>query len=181
MLRFLYLKVSHQVLIGSSMEPVRLLCPWNSPGQHTGVGCHSLLQAIFPTQGSNWGLSHCRQILYHLSHQGSPRILEWVAYPFFSGSSWPRNLTGVCCTAGRLFTSWDTKEALILKSQPPSPYWKLHVHGLSKDGHPHRMPGSCLGPPVPTTLSPDSVLPASWIQKREWRQGSVMVKLYTGI
>ena len=46
--------------------------PWNSPGKNTGVGCHSLLQGIFRTQGSNLGLSHCRQILYHLSHQGSP-------------------------------------------------------------------------------------------------------------
>ena len=41
----------------------RLLCPWNSPGKNTGVGCHSLLQGIFPTQGRNLGLLHCRQIL----------------------------------------------------------------------------------------------------------------------
>ena len=51
----------------------RLLCPWDSPGKNTRVGCHSLLQGIFPTQGSNLGLLHCRQILYHLSHQGSPK------------------------------------------------------------------------------------------------------------
>ena len=44
----------------------------DSPGKNTGVGCHFLLQGIFPTQGSNPGLLHCRQILYHLSHQGSP-------------------------------------------------------------------------------------------------------------
>ena len=49
-----------------------------SPGKNTGVGCHALLQGIFPTQGLNPGLPHCRQILYHLSHQGSPRILEGV-------------------------------------------------------------------------------------------------------
>ena len=53
----------------------------DSPGKNTGVGCRALLQGIFPTQGSNPGLLHCRQILYHLSHQGSPRILEWVASP----------------------------------------------------------------------------------------------------
>ena len=47
------------------------LSPWNSPGKNTGVGCHSLLQGIFLTQGSNPGLQHCRHILYHLSHQGS--------------------------------------------------------------------------------------------------------------
>ena len=50
--------------------------PWNSLGQNTGVGSCPLLQGIFPTQGSNPGLPHCRQILYQLSHQGSPRILE---------------------------------------------------------------------------------------------------------
>ena len=44
----------------------------DSPGKNTGVGCHALLQGIFPTQGSNPGLPQCRQILYHLSHQGSP-------------------------------------------------------------------------------------------------------------
>ena len=47
----------------------------------------SLLQGIFPTQGSNPVLSHCRQILYQLSHKESPRILEWVDYPFSRGSS----------------------------------------------------------------------------------------------
>ena len=52
-----------------------LYSPWNSPGQNTGVGNHSILQGIFPTQGSNPGFLHCRQILYHLSHQGSPLYL----------------------------------------------------------------------------------------------------------
>ena len=42
------------------------------PGTSTGVGCHFHLQRIFPIQGSNLGLPHCRQMLYHLSHQGSP-------------------------------------------------------------------------------------------------------------
>ena len=79
---------------------------WNSPGQNTGVGSLSLLQGIFPTQGANLGLLHCRWILYQLSHKGSPRILEWVAYPFSSRSSWPRNLTRVSCIAGRFFTNW---------------------------------------------------------------------------
>ena len=50
----------------------QLLCPWNSPGKNTGVGSHSLLQGIFPTLGLNLCLLYCRQILYHLSHQGSP-------------------------------------------------------------------------------------------------------------
>ena len=49
---------------------IRLLRPWNSPSKNTGVGCHSLLQGIFPTQGLNPGLLHCRRTLYCLSHQG---------------------------------------------------------------------------------------------------------------
>ena len=47
------------------LQPARLLCPWHSPGKNTGVGCHFLPQGIFPTQGSNWHLLHCRRILYH--------------------------------------------------------------------------------------------------------------------
>ena len=53
-----------------TIQPTRLLCPRYSPGKNTGVGYHTLLQGIFPTQGSNLGLLHCRQILYRLSHQG---------------------------------------------------------------------------------------------------------------
>ena len=55
--------------------------PWNSPGQNTGVGSLSLLQGIFLTQGSNPGLLNCKRILYQLSHQGSPRTLDWVRWP----------------------------------------------------------------------------------------------------
>ena len=51
--------------------PARFLYPWNSSGKNTGVGCHSLLHGIFLTQGLDAGLLHCRQILYHLSQQGS--------------------------------------------------------------------------------------------------------------
>ena len=54
----------------------------DSTGQSTGVGSSSLLQGIFPTQGSNPILLHCRRIIYPQSHQRSPRILEWVAFPF---------------------------------------------------------------------------------------------------
>ena len=71
----------------------------------------SSLQGIFPTQGSNPDLLHCRRILYFLSHQGSPRILEWVAYPFFRGTSRPRDWTRVSCIAGGFSTSWATQEA----------------------------------------------------------------------
>ena len=75
------------------------------------MGSCSLLQGVFPTQGLNPGLPHCRWILYQLSHQGSPRILEWVGYLLSSGSSRPRNWTGISCIAGGFFTSWAIREA----------------------------------------------------------------------
>ena len=84
----------------------------DSPGKNTGVDSHVLFQGIFPTQGSNPGLPHCRQTLYHLSHQGNPWILEWVASPFSRGSSWPRN---VSCIARWLFTFWAPGEAPHLR------------------------------------------------------------------
>ena len=93
----------------------------DSPGKNTGVGYHVLRD--FPTQGSNPGLSHCRRILYRLSHQGSPRILEWVDYPFSRGSSQSRNRTRVSCIANGFFTSWGTREALHLTTR-----FRIHIH-----------------------------------------------------
>ena len=98
-------------------------------------GSLSLLQGIFPTQGSNPSLPHYRQILYHLSHQGSPKILKWAAYPFSRGTSRPRNQTGVSCIAGGLFISWAAgkaqrkvsltgkrTQAMVVKAPNPSHY-----------------------------------------------------------
>jgi len=86
-----------------------------SPKDYT---IHGILQirilkrvAVPFSRGSNPGLPHCRQVLYLLSHKGSPRILEWVAYPFSSGSSWPRSQTRVSWIAGGFFTSWATRES----------------------------------------------------------------------
>ena len=102
--------------------------PWTSPGQNTVVGSFSLLQRIFPNQGSNPGLLNYRRILYQLSHRGSPRILEWVAYPFSSGSFWRMNRTGVSCITGWFFSNWAIREAL--------PYSLLHKkHEISFDFH----------------------------------------------
>ena len=53
-----------------------MVCPWDCLGKNTGMSCHSFLQGICPTQGSNQDLLHCRQILYCLSHQGSPHVYE---------------------------------------------------------------------------------------------------------
>ena len=88
----------------------------DSPGKNTGVSCHVLLQGIFPTQGSNSGLPLCRQILYQLSYQGSPRILEWVVYSFSRGSSQPRCQTDPV--------------ALQVDSLPSEPPWKPMNTGL---------------------------------------------------
>ena len=104
--------------LSPTLWPQGLHSLWNSPGQNTGVGSLSLLQGIFPTRGSNPGLLHCRQILYQLSYQGSPRILEWVDYPFTRGSSWPRNWTGVSWVACSFFTNWAVREALSNISMP---------------------------------------------------------------
>ena len=63
--------------MSDSLRPHGLYSPWNSPGQNTGVSTLSLLQGIFPIQGSNSGLPHCRQILYQLSHKGSPTKMKF--------------------------------------------------------------------------------------------------------
>ena len=97
--------------MSNSLRPNGLYSPWNSLGQNTGVGSLFLLQETFPTQGSIPGLPHCRRILYHLSYQERPGILEWVAYPFSRGSCQSREQTQVSCVAGGFFTSWATGEA----------------------------------------------------------------------
>ena len=84
------------------------------------MGCHALLQGIFPTQGSNPGLPQYRQILNHVSHQGNPRILEWVAYPFYRGNFWPRNQTGSSLPAE---LPWKPHLLIYLCI-----YWKLWLH-----------------------------------------------------
>ena len=86
---YLYQKVISECcsVVSDYLRHHGLYSPWNSPGQNTGEGSLSLLQGLFPTQRLNPGLLHCWWILYQLSHQGSPRILEWVAHPFSSGSS----------------------------------------------------------------------------------------------
>ena len=137
----------------NSLWPRGLYSPWNSPGQNTGVGSLSLLQGIFPTQGSNPGLLHCRRILYQLSHKGSPRILDWVAYPFSSGSSQPRNWTGVSrspvpyqlgCRVGersiqiagqaKWILMWQGTQSLLIWFQIPHSSVPLRNHRLLSFG-----------------------------------------------
>ena len=63
-------------VVSNSLQPHGLYNPWNSPGQNTGAGGLSLLQGILPTRRLNLDLLHCRQILYGLSHQGSPAMVD---------------------------------------------------------------------------------------------------------
>ena len=108
----------------------------NSPGQNTGVVSCSLSRGIFPTQGSHPSLLHCRQILYCLSHQENPRILDWVAYPFSREYSQPGNQTGVSCIAVKFSTSWATREASLcwvtLFPLPGGPFPPTNTYSSSR-------------------------------------------------
>ena len=70
----------HHSLQRYGLQFDKLLCPWDSPGNSAGVGCHFLLQGIFPTQELNPGLLHCRQILYQLNYEGRPEL--WITFCF---------------------------------------------------------------------------------------------------
>ena len=86
------------------------------PSKSARVDCHALLQGIFPTQGSNPGLLYCRQILYCLSHQESPRILEWVQFSSVAQSC-PTLCDPMDCSM----------PAFLVHHQLPEPT-QIHVH-----------------------------------------------------
>ena len=94
------------------------LCPWNFPRKNTGVSSRSILQGIYPTQGSNPGLLHCRQILYHLSHQGKPKNTG-VSLSLLQEIFLTQGRIMVSCIAGRFFTSWATREAPWFEPRTP--------------------------------------------------------------
>ena len=91
-------------VVSDALRPHGLYGPWNSPGQNTGVGSLSLLQGIVPTQGSNPGLPHCRQILYQLSHKGSPYIYTYTNTHIYNYIQFPVSSDGKqsACNAGDL-------------------------------------------------------------------------------
>ena len=112
-------------VVSDALRSHGLYSPWNSPG----------LAFPFSNDLPNPGIkSHCRHILYQLSHKGNPRILEWVAYPFSSGSSQPRNRTEVSCVTGRFSTNWAIREALVraaclqLHFQTKYPHMLLEIY-----------------------------------------------------
>jgi len=108
-------KSETESVMSDSLWPHGLYSPWNSPGQNTGVGSLSLLQGMFPTLGlepADW-----RQILYQLSYKGSTRILEWVAYPFPSRSSWLRKVTKIK-RKERILKASREKQQVTYKGNP---------------------------------------------------------------
>ena len=153
-------------VVSDFSQPHGLYSPWNSPGQNTGVGSLSLLQGIFPIQRLKPGLPHCRQILYHLGHKRSPRILEWVAYPFSSRSSPPRNRNGVCCIAGRFFTNWAFSSVQSL-SNSLRPHEPQHARPPCPSPTPGVHPNSCplcrwCYPTISSSVVPFSSCPQSF-------------------
>ena len=91
--------VSHSVMPDSlrphGLQPTRLLCPRDFPGKDTGTGCLFLLQGIFPTQGWNTDLLHCRQLLYHLSNEGNPKAWQGEVKCLVMLGLWRTKLTSL--------------------------------------------------------------------------------------
>ena len=111
---------SHSV-VSDSLRPHGLYSPWNSPGQNTGMGRLSLLQGIFPPQGLNQGLLHCRWILYHLSYEGSP---HWLWGKFKSkphGKPFPTHNEGYNQEVKQ-------RQALVRMCRNPNPYTRILKH-----------------------------------------------------
>ena len=96
-----------RLVISDSLWPHGLYSPWDSPG------C-SLLWGIFPTQGWNPGVVHCKGNSLPAEPPGKPKNIRVVTYPFSRGSSWPRDRIGVSCIADGFFTSWATWEVIYV-------------------------------------------------------------------
>ena len=109
------------------LQPTRFLCPWDSPVKNSGVGSHSLLWGIFPTQGLNLCLLQCKQILYPLSHQNKIHTALWVYSVSFVVVHW---LSGVplfvmpwtVADQASLFltVSWRLLKLIFIESMMPS-------------------------------------------------------------
>ena len=123
-------------VVSHSSQPLELYSPWNSPGQNTGVSSLSLLQGIFPTQGSNPGLLHCRQVLYQLNYEGSP-IRK---YQFNSVQSLSRVLLFV--------TSWiAARQASLSITNSRSSLRLTPIESMMPSSH------LLLLPPIPPSIS----------------------------
>ena len=123
------------------LQPTRLLRPWDSPGKNTGVCCPALLQGIFPTQGPDPSLPHCRQILCLLNYQGGPNSLivgvhTWQELKVFCGLSWwLSGRESICQCRRRSFLPWVGKIPWRRKWQP-TPFC---LGSSTERGEPHRI------------------------------------------
>ena len=135
---------SHAINCGTHMKRVwlfttpwtaRLLCPWDSPGKNTGVSCHFLLQGNLSTQGSNSGLLHCRQSLYQLSYEGSPkRKWKWLSpvWLFATHSPWNSPGQNIGVSSLSLLQGIFSTQG----SNPDLPHCRQILHQLSHKGNP---------------------------------------------
>ena len=124
------------------LQPTRLLYPWDFPGKDNGVGCHFLLQGVFPTQGWNPGLLHCRQILYRLSYKGSPffKIITSNQRPFLA--FWfPYKLILISKPRQIPYSGWSCLLTMLIPE--PWLYYKVLIllHGLTFSS-----PSNCMYP-----------------------------------
>ena len=128
-------------VVSDSLWPHGLYSPWNSPGQNTVVGCHAFLQGIFPTQGWNPGLPHCRWILYQLSHKGSPNKCGYQQ----------KNLIHSVANCPRLGTPFLFDRGVPLASHVRPAVWSSFMSVGEKqvnDGEEAAVPDSlCVGAP----------------------------------
>ena len=126
--------VSHESrsVMSDSLRPHGLYSPWNSLGQNTRVGSYFLFQRIFPTQGWNPGLPHCRRILYHLSYQGSPSY-ELCIRPFSGCLPWWFSRLRICLQCRRhgrwRYDPWVGKIPWRRKWQPTPVFLPEKSHG----------------------------------------------------
>ena len=105
------------------LQPARLLCPWNSLGKNTGVGCHFLLEGLFLTQGSNLCLLHCKKIIYHLSHQRSNCG--------FTSVHWEFNITQIYCEFNNAFqfiSQYPSQQLLFSSEKIVHIYTRCTLH-----------------------------------------------------
>ena len=107
-----------------TLYPTRLLCPWDFPGKNTGGGCHFHLQGIFLTQGSNLDLLHCRQILYHLSHQGSQLDFNYTPTIFLLWGLGKHNFSVLSSS----FVIWNINRSYLIEL-----FWELTEISYTKN------------------------------------------------
>ena len=153
-------KSESRSFMSDSLWPHKLYSPWNCPGQDTGVGNHSLLQGIFPTQGLNPDLPHCRQTLYWLSNQGSlwkwKKQIDLVRWKWQSDQIYfifvffnQRIMVLQCCSVLCHTSSWSSIYYICVS--PPSevpPPNSMHLGGHSGEGNGTPLQYSCLENPM---------------------------------